>query len=80
MTFIVSLLVGLAGGWFITYAVDFHARRNRILAASIVGALVGGWLVPWILRFPGFWSALILGVVGLLLAIWLTSKAFKSVF
>lgn len=80
MTFIVALIVGLAGGWFITYAVEFHGRRNRILAGAIVGALVGGWLVPWILRFPGFWSALILGVIGLLVAVWLTAKAFKSAF
>lgn len=77
MSFLISLVIGLASGAFLTYAATFRSGQERTFLAAVLGALLFGWLVPLVLRFPGIWSAIILGLIGVVVAVWASAKTYS---
>ncbi len=80
MTLIVSLIVGLAIGCFINYAITFRTGQARNIGICVGGALLGGALLPALLSMSSVWAALIGSVIGIaiLLALWIRFAPVSS--
>ena len=74
MTLIVSIIVGLAIGCFINYAVTFRTGQGRNIGICVGGAILGGALIPALLSMSSFWTALIGSVIGIAIVLWLWVK------
>jgi len=74
MTIIVSAVIGLIAGCLINYAITMKTGKARNFAVCILGALLGGVLIPSLLSISGFWAALIGSVLGVLVLLWITFK------
>jgi len=72
MTIIISLIIGLAAGCLVNYAITFNTGQARNFGTCIAGALIGGALIPALLSVSGFWAALIGSVVGVLVLLWIS--------
>lgn len=68
---IVSLGIGLAAGWLINYAITFRTGQARNFVVCIGAALVGGALIPWALRIPTFWAAVIGSAIALAIVLYI---------
>jgi uncharacterized membrane protein YeaQ/YmgE (transglycosylase-associated protein family) len=77
MTIIISLVIGLAAGFAINYAVTFRTGQMRNIAICVVGAFVGGAVVPWALGVPNAWTAIIGSVIGIVIGLWIALTAAK---
>ena len=64
MTIIVSLVIGLAIGCLVNYAITFKTGQARNIGICVAGALVGGALIPAVLSMSTIWAALIGSVLG----------------
>jgi uncharacterized membrane protein YeaQ/YmgE (transglycosylase-associated protein family) len=79
MTILISLLIGLAVGCLMNYAITFRSGGElRNIGVCLLGALIGGALVPWILRVPTAWMAIIGSAVGIGVGLWLTARMTKK--
>ncbi|MCB1338472.1 MAG: hypothetical protein KDK10_13765 [Maritimibacter sp.] len=67
MTLIIALVIGFAAGCFVNYAVTFRSGQGRNIGVCVVGALIGGALIPALLSMSGFWPAVIGSVAGILI-------------
>ncbi len=74
MSIFISLIVGAAVGWLICYAVDMACGLPRMLGVCILGALLGGTVIPALLSISGFWTALIGSAIGVAILVWLHWK------
>ena len=72
MTIIISLIIGFAAGCFLNYAITFHTGKARNIGICIVGALIGGAVIPWALSASSVLTAIVGSVIalGLVFVIW----------
>lgn len=78
MTLIISLVIGVAIGAFICYAVDLECSRPRNIVVCTIGAVLVGWGVPAALSISGFWVALFGSIIGALFMFWLHQRATQT--
>lgn len=78
MTILISLIIGFALGCFVNYAVTFRTGQARNIGICVAGALIGGALIPWALRLPSAWAAILGSVLGVAVVLWLSLKAIKK--
>lgn len=78
MTILIALIVGLAVGCLINYAITFQTGQARNFAVCVVGALIGGALVPWALHMPSAWAAIIGSLIGIAVLMWIALTAAKK--
>ncbi|MDQ2090749.1 hypothetical protein [Marimonas arenosa] len=74
MTIFVSAVIGLIAGCFVNYAITLRTGKARNFVVCIVGAFLGGALIPSLISISGFWSALIGSVLGVLVLLWITFR------
>lgn len=75
---IVSLLIGLAAGLFINYAITFRRGQGRNIGACVIGALLGGAVLPWLLSITSLLAAIIGSLVGIAVALWVVWKVTEN--
>ncbi|HHC29906.1 MAG TPA: hypothetical protein ENK80_05015 [Rhodobacterales bacterium] len=78
MIILISLAIGFAAGCFVNYAIIFNTGKARNVGICIAGALVGGALIPMVLRMPSAWAAIIGSVLGVAIVLWASFKAMKK--
>ncbi|GKY86207.1 hypothetical protein [Sinisalibacter aestuarii] len=74
MTIIISLIVGFGLAWLINYAITFRTGKGRNFAVCIIGGLIGGAVIPWLLHVPNVWTAIIGSAIGVVVLLWITLR------
>ena len=63
MTVLISLVVGLAVGCFVNFAITSRTGKARNIGTCIASALIGGALIPMLLA----WSSPLIAALGALI-------------
>jgi uncharacterized membrane protein YeaQ/YmgE (transglycosylase-associated protein family) len=77
MTILISLILGAAILWFISFLVDLPCSTPRNIAICCAGALVGGALIPALLAISGPVVAIIGAIIGAALGLALFSGCMR---
>ncbi len=72
------LIVGLLAGWIAEKIMHRDHGLLTNLIVGVVGAYLGAFIVGIFVNDPaqGFWSALIVSILGAVVLLWITGKLF----
>ena len=71
------IIIGAAAGFLATRMMRLETDIVTTMAIGIAGALIGGFLLRFLLSVMGMLGGLISAVMGAMLVIWVWQKYFK---
>ena len=71
MTIVALVIIGAAAGFFATRLMRIEADIPTTMLIGIVGALIGGFLLRFLVTVMGWLSGFVGAVLGALLVIWI---------
>ena len=71
------IIIGAAAGFLATRMMRLETDIVTTMAIGIAGALIGGYLLRFLLSVMGMLGGLIGAVMGAMLVIWVWQKYFK---
>lgn len=74
MGILVLIIIGTAAGFIATRIMDIQTGVPQTIAIGILGALVGGWIIQFLLSMMGAAAGFIGAILGSLLLLWLYQK------
>ncbi len=74
MSFILLMIIGAAAGFFASRFMKVDSDLPTTVAIGVVGALVGGYLVRFLIALMGAAAGFVGAFFGALLLIWLWQK------
>ena len=77
-TIIISLIIGLAVGCLVNYAITFRSGQARNIGICVGGALIGGAIIPAVLSMSSVWAAIIGSAIGIAIVLWLAMKVLNT--
>ena len=77
-TIIISLIIGLAVGCLVNYAITFRSGQARNIGICVGGALIGGAIIPAVLSMSSVWAAIIGSAIGIAIVLWLAMKVLST--
>ncbi len=77
MPIVLLIIVGIAAGFLATRIMRLDTDVITTVAIGIAGALVGGFVLRWLMAAMGLLSGLVGAVLGAVVLIWIWQRYFK---
>lgn len=77
MQFVFLIIIGAAAGFIATRMMKIEADLLTTLAVGILGAIIGGLVLRFLLVLTGLAAGFVGAVLGALLLIWIWQTYFK---
>lgn len=77
MSVLLLIIIGAAAGFLATRFMKVEMETIPTIAIGIVGALIGGMILRFLLMVTGLLGGLVGAVLGAMLVIWLWDKYVK---
>ena len=77
MSVILLIIIGAAAGFLATRIMDIDASVPVTIAIGVLGALIGGALLRFLLMLTGMAFGFIGAIVGALVVIWIWQTYFR---
>lgn len=74
MGILVMIIIGAAAGFIATRIMDVQLGTIQTIAVGVIGALVGGWIIRFLLSMMGAAAGLVGAVFGAVLLLWLYQR------
>jgi len=74
MTILISIVIGFAVGCLVNFAITIKSGRARNFGICILGALIGGAVIPWALSVPNVWTAVLGSVIGIAIVLFVAFR------
>lgn len=71
MGVLLMIIIGAAAGFIATRIMDVQFGTLQTIAIGVIGALIGGWLIRFLLSMLGVVSGFVGAIFGAVLLIWL---------
>lgn len=70
MTLVALIIIGAAAGFLATRLMDIEADIPTTIAIGVFGALIGGFVLRFLISIGGFMSGFVGAVLGAMALIW----------
>ncbi|GGD23656.1 GlsB/YeaQ/YmgE family stress response membrane protein [Sinisalibacter lacisalsi] len=77
MQFVLLIIIGAAAGFIATRLMKIEADLPTTLAVGILGAIIGGLVLRFLLVLTGLAAGFVGAVLGAVLLIWIWQTYFK---
>jgi uncharacterized membrane protein YeaQ/YmgE (transglycosylase-associated protein family) len=77
MQFVLLIIIGAAAGFIATRLMKIEADLPTTLAVGILGAIIGGLVLRFLLLLTGIAAGFVGAVLGAVLLIWIWQTYFK---
>ncbi len=74
MSILLLVIIGTAAGYIATQVMDMNIGLPQTIAVGVIGALIGGWLIRFLLSMMGAVAGLVGAVFGAILLLWLYKR------
>jgi len=74
MSILFLIIIGTAAGFIATRIMDVEMGVPQTIAVGVIGALVGGWIIQFLLSMMGAAAGLVGAIFGAVLLLWLYQK------
>lgn len=71
MGVLLMIIIGAAAGFIATRIMDVQFGTLQTIAIGVIGALIGGWLIRFLLSMLGVVAGFVGAIFGAVLLIWL---------
>jgi len=78
MGILVLIIIGTAAGFIATRVMDMNLGLPQTIALGVLGALVGGWILRFLLTMAGAAASFIGAIFGAILLLYLYQRFFSK--
>lgn len=74
MSILILIIIGTAAGFIATRIMGVEMGLPQTIAVGVIGALVGGWIIQFLLSMVGAAAGFVGAIFGAILLLWLYQR------